>query len=85
MSMKWQVGLFFFILGLLLSILYFMTQQGQSPIYSFLCAGVLGVLLGGAMMWWGRNPPVESNRFRLYRQMSESRKKRKEEKQQNVE
>ena len=83
--MKWQVGLFFLMIGLLLSILYFMTQEGKSPIYSYLCVGVIFIIIGGTMMWRYRNPPIESERFRLYRQMSEERRKRKEKKRDEAE
>ena len=85
MSFKWQVGQFFLILGVLLLILYFITNQAKSPPTIYFCIGVLLLLLGIYIMWVGRNPPMDRERFRMLRQMSEKRKKPKKEEKPDVE
>ena len=79
MPSKWQVGQFFLVLGVLLLVLYFVTNQAKSPTILYFCSGTLLLILGIYMMWLGRNPPLDRERFRMLRQMSERRKKPKKE------
>jgi uncharacterized membrane protein YbhN (UPF0104 family) len=85
MSFKWQVGQFFLVVGVLLLILYFITNQAKNPTILYFCGGTLMLILGIYMMWLGRNPPLDRERFRMLRQMSEKRKKPKKEKKSELE
>ena len=85
MPYKWQVGQFFLVLGILLLILYFITNQAKSPTILYFCSGVLLLFLGIYLMWVGRNPPMDRERFRMLRQMSERRKKPKKEEKSELE
>ena len=75
MSLKWPVGQFFVLMGVLLLILYFISSQSNSPMYMSFCSGVVLLMLGVYFLWTGRNPPTSSERFRMLRGMSERRKK----------
>jgi len=67
MTLGGRIGQFCLFLGLLVLILFFITDQVKNPNYLFFCAGSLGVLIGGLMMWKGRNPTSPSGRFRSLR------------------
>jgi hypothetical protein len=77
--LKWQVGQFLVLLGLIGLVVFFITDQVKTPNYLFFCSGLLVVILGGYVMWSGRNPPVPSDRFRIFRRRAEKREKKKKE------
>jgi hypothetical protein len=77
MTLRWQVGEFFVLLGVLLLIIFFITGQVDSPIYWYFCIGVPVLGLGIFFMWTGRNPVEASKRFRIMRNFSERREKKK--------
>lgn len=78
--LKWQVGQFLVLLGLIGLVIFFVTDQVKSPDYLFFCSGLLVVILGGYVMWLGRNPPPPSERFRILRGMGTKRDKKKKKK-----
>lgn len=75
MSLKWPVGQFFVLLGVLMLILYFISTQTSSPMLLSFCSGVVLLMIGVYFLWTGRNPPTSSERFRILRGMSERRNK----------
>lgn len=77
--LKWQVGQFLVVIGLISLIVFFITDQVKTPDYMFFCSGLLVVILGGYVMWSGRNPPQPSERFRIFRRRAEKREKKKKE------
>lgn len=73
--MKWQVGQFFLFLGLIVLTLFFVTTQTEEPNYVYFCSGFLITILGGYLMWVGRNPLPPADRFRMLRRLREKEKK----------
>jgi len=71
--MRWQVGQFLILLGLIGLIVFFATDQAKSPNYLFFCSGLLVLILGITVMWRGRNPPPPAERFRLFRKKEKPR------------
>jgi len=78
--LKWQVGQFLVLMGLIGLVIFFITDQVKSPDYLFFCSGLLVVILGGYVMWLGRNPTPPSERFRILRGMGTKRDKKKKKK-----
>ena len=78
MNLRVRIGRFFLIIGLLVIFLFIATFLAGAPIFEFLMAGVIGVILGLALMVRGRSPPAGSERFRTVR--SARRKMAREEK-----
>ena len=69
--LKWQVGQFLILVGVLILIVFFASDQIKTPNYLFFCSGIVICFLGGLVMWQGRNPSQPSERFRLFRKRSE--------------
>jgi len=79
MSYKWQIGQFLIYMGLIALILFFITDQVDNPSFLFFCSGMLVLILGGYVMWRGRNPAPPSGRFRILRRKPEIQKQDKKE------
>ena len=77
MRLRWQVGEFFVLLGVMLLIIFFATGQVGSPVYLYFCVGVPLLGLGIFLMWTGKNPVEASKRFRIVRNYSVKREKKK--------
>ncbi len=73
--LKWQIGQFFIFLGLILLVLFYISDQVKTPEYGYFCPGLLFLLLGGYLMWLGRAPSTPSERFRLFRKREKGEKK----------
>ena len=68
---KWQVGQFLIFLALIVLIVFFITNQVGSPEFLYFCSGFALLILGGYLMWIGRNPTsASSERFRTIRRIS---------------
>lgn len=76
---KSKLGRFILFIGLILLVVFFAMDQAQHPGYGYLCAGVVGVILGGVLIVRGHQPPAESMRFRTLRRWREQQKQRKAE------
>lgn len=63
--MRWQIGQFFLFVGLLVLMIFLITDWAGSPGYAYLCSGIAGLLLGISLMWLGRNPAQTPERFRM--------------------
>ena len=70
--LKWQVGQFLILVGIILLIVFVASDQIKTPEYLFFCSGIVICGLGGLVMWQGRNPPQPSERFRLFRKRGEN-------------
>jgi uncharacterized membrane protein YfcA len=71
--LKWQIGQFLILVGVIGLIVFFVTDQQKSPDYLYFCSGILIIFFGGYVMWQGRNPPQPSQRFRFLRGRAEKR------------
>jgi sugar phosphate permease len=65
--LRWQVGQFLILLGIIGLIVFFVTDQVKQTNCLYFCSGVLVLILGVYAMWTGRNPPQPSERFRFFR------------------
>lgn len=74
--LKWQIGQFFGFLGLILLVLFYISDQVKTPDYGYFCPGLLLLLLGGYLMWLGRGPTTPSERFRIFRRYKEKGEKK---------
>lgn len=77
MSFKWQIGQFLLFIGLVVLVIFFITDQAQSPNFLYFCSGAIILVLGAYMMWLGRLPSKPSERFSSFRKMQENREKKK--------
>jgi hypothetical protein len=79
MQFKWQIGQFLIFLALIILVVFFVTNQVGSPEFLYFCSGFLFLILGGYLMWIGRNPTTASSgRFRSIRRISERGQKKDE-------
>jgi hypothetical protein len=77
--LRWQIGQFLILVGILGLLLFFVTDQVRQPNCLYFCSGLVVLLLGVYAIWTGRAPPQPSQRFRLFRKKpdkgSEEKKK----------
>ncbi len=66
--LRWHVGQFLVLIGILGLIIFFVSDQVNQPNCLYFFSGLVALLLGGYAMWTGRNPPQPSQRFRYFRQ-----------------
>jgi hypothetical protein len=62
-----RIGTFLFFVGLLLIVLFVLTDMSGKAQFGYFALGVLGIL-GGVMLWWrapSAPPPPPSGRFGL--------------------
>lgn len=65
--MSAQIGLFFLVIGLILLVIFFGTDQVNRPAYNFFCGGLVITALGIYLYWRDRPPSTPSGRFRILR------------------
>ena len=65
--MSAQIGQFFLVIGLILLVIFFGTDQVHRPAYTYFCGGLLILLLGIYLYWRDRPPVKPSGRFRILR------------------
>ena len=77
---KGKVGQFFFFIGLILLVVFFISSLGRIPAFGYLLGG-LGLMVLGGYLYIQDRPPADPNtaRFRTVRKMRERREKRSEE------
>lgn len=75
MTLRGRIGQFAFFIGVILLIVFFVTDQLKTPnyLYFFLSLGLLG--LGINFMRRGRIKKPPSGRFRLFRQSEDDQEK----------
>jgi len=74
------LGRVLLLIGLILLVIFFATDQSKNPSYGYFCIGLVVTLLGLVLMVRGHQPPAESMRFRTLRRWREQLRQRKEEK-----
>ena len=72
-----RLGVFFILVGLVLLVIFFTTDQSKTPGYGFFFAGIAALYLGGALFWRSRKPPAEEPRFRTLRRIRQKHAARK--------
>ena len=77
---KSKVGQYFIYIGLILLVVFFVSDQDNHPAYAYLFAGFGLLLVGGYIYWRGLQPVCPNpERFRTLRKLRERRAKRTEE------
>jgi hypothetical protein len=71
--LRWQVGQFLILIGIIGLLIFFVTDQVNQPNCLYFCSGLVVLILGGYAMWTGRNPPQPSQRFRFLRKRPEKK------------
>lgn len=62
-----RVGRFLFFVGIIVLMVFLVTDQLKNPDYRYFCCGVLLLGLGGYAIWRSRSSPTRTNRFGLFR------------------
>ena len=73
------LGRFILLIGLILLVVFFATDQSKNPSYGYFCIGVVAAILGLLLVVRGHQPPAESMRFRTLRRWRDQMRQRKEE------
>jgi uncharacterized membrane protein len=71
--MKRRVGVFLIIIGLILLVVFFTIDQSERAQPGLFFSGLFSVLLGVALVWRNREPPMPSERFRSVRKAMQDR------------
>ncbi len=74
------LGRFILLVGLILLVIFFATDQSKNPSYAYFCLGVVAAILGVILLFRGHKPPAESMRFRTVRRWRDQLRQRKEDK-----
>jgi hypothetical protein len=84
-SLKFQIGQFFLVIGVIMLALFFVTSEGQSPQYLLFFGGVLIAGCGISLIMRNRTPfASESARFRRVRRMRQQARERRDKKRQKL-
>ncbi len=70
---KRRIGEFFLFICLVLMILFFASDQGETPMIGLFFASLLSGLLGFYFIRKDWKPPAESARFRMFRKSSQNK------------
>jgi hypothetical protein len=62
-----RLGSFFLIIGIIVLIVFYGSQQGPDPLFELLLAGILLSALGFMISWRGRRRRSTAERFRMVR------------------
>jgi hypothetical protein len=65
--MSAQIGQYLLVIGLILLVIFFGTDQVDRPAYNYFCGGLIIIILGIYLYWRDRPPAKPSGRFRLLR------------------
>ena len=75
MSLRGRIGQFLFFIGVMLLIIFFVTDQMKTPNYWYLFLSLGLLLLGVKSMRKGRIPKPPSGRFRMFRRSDHDQEK----------
>ena len=82
MTISGRIGVFFIFMSLIVLLVFYLMVQAGQPNLVALLGGIVGLILGGLLVWRSRPPPPPDERFRSLRA---SRAKRAEKKQKKKE
>jgi xanthosine utilization system XapX-like protein len=78
MKISARIGMFLLIVGGLSLVIFYATIDSEAPAYEFFLAGLIGLIVGFALITQGREQADESGRFRLLRSRRKKDKKEEE-------
>jgi hypothetical protein len=78
--MSAQIGQFLLVIGLILLVIFFGTDQVNRPAYNYFCGGLVILAIGIYLYWRDRPPAKPSGRFRILRGSNRPDQKLEEEK-----
>jgi hypothetical protein len=70
-----KIGSFFIFMGVILIILFVLSDIAHAREFNYLLYGMIILLIGIFMVGTNPKPPVESNRFRMLKRKSEKQKR----------
>jgi len=70
-----KIGTFFIFVGVILIILFVLSDVANAREFHYLLYGMIAFLIGIFMVGTNPKPPVESTRFRVLKRKSEKEKK----------
>jgi protein-S-isoprenylcysteine O-methyltransferase Ste14 len=76
---KGRVGTFFLVIGLIMLVVFFVTDQSQNPEIFLFLGGLLVSFIGVLLIWKDWKPREPANRFRLMRRMRKKKEDKPEE------
>ena len=74
--MSAQIGQFLLVIGLIVLVIFFGTDQVNRPAYTYFCGGMVIMLLGIYLYWRDRPASKPSGRFRIFRGSNSPDKKK---------
>ncbi len=66
---KGRVGTFFLVIGLLMLVVFFVTDQSKNPEIFLFLGGLFVSFIGVLLIWKDWKPREQSSRFRMMRRM----------------
>jgi len=78
--MSAQIGQFLIVIGLIVLVIFFGTDQVDQPAYNYFCGGLIIMLFGIYLYWHDRSPAKSSGRFRILRGSNRPDQKKNEQK-----
>jgi sugar phosphate permease len=75
MSIGGRVGQFFVFVGIIILVVFFISDHVKAPNYIYFCSGFVLLVLGVYAMWRGRNPPELSGRFGMLKKVKKKENK----------
>lgn len=78
--MSAQIGQYLIVIGLILLVIFFGTDQVNRPAYNYFCGGLIIIIFGIYLYWRDRPPAKQSGRFRILRGSNRPDQKQEEKK-----
>jgi hypothetical protein len=78
--MSAQIGQYLLVIGLILLVIFFGTDQVNRPAYNYFCGSLIMIVIGIYLYWRDRPPAKSSGRFRLFRGSNRPDQKQEEQK-----
>jgi hypothetical protein len=76
---KGRIGLFFLVIGLIMLVVFFVTDQSQNPEIFLFLGGLLVSFIGVLFIWKDWKPRGPSGRFRMMKRMRRKKEQETEE------
>ena len=78
MTVTGRVGVFIIFISLIVLLVFTLTAQADQPNLKALLVGIIGLILGGIIIWGNRPSPEPDERFRSLRTSRAKRAEKKE-------